>query len=273
MAIAGALIGGALGGYGKKVKVPMFEAISPDQVQQQTVAGNIASFGDISKLAASVNTFNQDQLNALLDKALPGAREQIQSNILSQLKGEVPKDVARAISRSNAERGVGVFQGSPFRSNIEARDIGLTSLQQIDRGLASAESWLSRAAAPQMDATAMFFSPQQRLGFAQSERNSRLSRDLMEAQVKAAPDPATAALTQEIDRFFNTMVQSSMSMGGIMGGAAASGAAQGYASRAAGGGSMQQSGGFNDWGGELNLASGAGGAGGASLASSGGMSY
>lgn len=220
MAIAGALIGSAIGAFGKKPEVPTLKDINVNQVQKDTVGGNLANFGDIAKLATSVNLFNQDQLNALIDRALPGAREQIASNIGSQLRGEVPKDVANAITTYNASRGLGALtSGSGFQNSVTARDLGLTSLNLIDKGLSSAESWLQRAAAPQMDVTSMFFTPQQRLAFEQQQQGAQFQRDLMAAQVKAAPDPATAALGKEIDRFFNTAASvGMMAAGGGMGG-------------------------------------------------------
>src|SRR5689334_18207988 len=138
----GALAGLALGAYGKKPRVPDLKDINPNSVQMDTVKGNIASFADIAKLATSVNTFNQDQLEALIDRALPGVREQITSNIQSQLRGEVPEDVSRAITRFGAQRGLGALtQGSGFANSATARDLGLTSLNLINQGLSSAESW------------------------------------------------------------------------------------------------------------------------------------
>lgn len=238
MAVAGALIGGAIGAFGKKPKVPALADISPDLIQQQTTKGNIANFADIAALATSVNTFNQDQLDALIERALgPGVRQQFQKNIASQARGEVPEDVSRAITRYQAGRNVGALTGgSGFAGNTAARQLGLTSLGIMSNALSSAESWLSRATAPQMDVTSMFFTPQQRLAFAERDRAARFERNLMEEQVSAAPDPATAALGREIDRFFNTAASAGMMMagGGVGGGlgGAAGGSMGGFAGAA-----------------------------------------
>lgn len=242
MAIAGALIGGAIGAFGEKPVIPTLATIDPNQVQQQTVAGNLSNFSDIAKLASNVNTFNQDQLNALIDRALPGARGQIQQNISSQLRGELPADVQSAIQRSTAARAVsGGFEGSGFGRNLTARDLGMTSYGIISNSLSSAESWLSASRAPQMDATSMFFNPQQRLGFLERQQQIQFQRDLMAAQVKAAPDPATAALGQEIDRFFNTAASvGMMAAGGAMGGGGGMGGGMG-----GGGGGMTSGGGMS----------------------------
>lgn len=245
MAIAGALIGGAIGAFGKKPVVPTLKPIDPNATQAATVAGNQANFADIAKLATGVNTFNQDQLNALIDRVLPGARQQIQETLSSQLRGEIPKDVQNAIFRGNAERmaGSNAF-GSPgggntFTNNVNARSLGLTSLQITNQALSSAESWLSKATAPTFDVTSMFFTPQQRLAFEQQQQGAQFQRDVMAAGVAAAPDPATAALGQEIDRFFNTAASAGMMMagGGGIGGLAGGVGSAGAAAKSSGGGS------------------------------------
>lgn len=220
MAVAGALIGGALGAFGEKPRVPTLMDINPDLIQKDTVAGNIASLADIAKLATSVNTLNQDQLETLLDRALgPGTREQIQSTIQARLRGELSPGTVNAISRYQAGRNVGALtQGSNFANNAAATQIGLTAEQQIDRGLSSAESWLARAQAPMFDSTAMFFSSRDRLGLAERQQARKFERDMIAAGIKAAPDPATAALGKEIDRFFNTFASvGTMALGGIGG--------------------------------------------------------
>jgi hypothetical protein len=217
----GALAGWALGAHGKKPKVPTLQEINVDAVQGDAVKGNISNFADIAKLATQVNTFNQEQLTALLDRALPGAREQIGKNISSQLRGEVPADVSNAIIRAGAGRFAGALtRGSGFANNVTARDLGLTSLQIIDKGLSSAESWLSRATAPQMDVTSMFFTPQQRLGFAQQQQGLKFQRDVMEAGVAAMPDPSMAAIAQGIDGDVARIQNAALSYfgGGIGGG-------------------------------------------------------
>lgn len=222
----------AVGAYGKKPEVPALTPVSPDAEQKAAVAGNQASFGDIAKLATSVNTFNQDQLNALIDRVLgPGVRGQIQTNLASQLRGEVPQDVRDAIYRSNAERGVATNAfGGGFKANINARDIGLTSLQITNQALSSAESWLSKATAPQFDVTSMFFTPAQRLAQANLQQQRQYEHDLLAAGVKAAPDPAMAAFgdvnmqaAQNLAEMGRGMM--GMGMGGMGGGGGGSPAA------------------------------------------------
>ena len=227
----------ALGSYGKKPTVPELTPIDVDATQQATVAGNQASFADIAKLAAGVNTFNQDQLGALIDRVLGvGARQQIQENLASQLRGEIPLDVRNAIYRGGAERSTATnaFGGGGFTRNIEARDLGLTSLDITNKALSSAEGWLNTSRSPTFDVTSMFFSPQQRLGFQQQQQVAQYQNDLTKAGVAAAPDPNMAALGQAFDSSFNSLE----TVGGLLGGAASSyGMQRGLSSGAAAGAS------------------------------------
>ncbi len=174
--------------FGKKPTVPKLPTLT--EAQKTAVAGNNANFQDIAKLATSTNQFNQDQLNALIDRTLgPGAREQIQQNLQSQLRGEIPLDVRNAIYRGNAERSAGgnAFGGSEsgYRKNLDARDLGLTSLQITNNALSSAEQWLQGAKAPTFDVTSMFITPAQQ----NAANTDQFNRDLLAAKISAAPDP------------------------------------------------------------------------------------
>ena len=221
------MIGLGLGAYGSKPEVPNLTPVDPNAVQQQTVAGNQQNFGDIAKLATSVNTFNQDQLNALMDRVLPGARQQIQETLSSQLRGEIPKDVQSAIFRGVAERTAAgnAFGGGGFTGNVTARDLGLTSLQITNQALSSAESWLKTATAPTFDVTSMFFSPQQRLAQANLQQQLQYQNDLLKAGVAAAPDPGMAALAQGIDSDLARVENAALSYAGMGAGGGSGGLA------------------------------------------------
>lgn len=269
MSIPGALIGGLIGSYGKKPKKQYIDPIDVTQVQKDTIAGNEANFGAASRQAAEVNTFNQDQLNALIDRILgPGARGQIQSNLAAGLRGELPQDVMNSIYRSRAGKSAagnafGSMGPGSFGGNGIYRDIVGTSYDITNKALTSAEGWLSKAAAPQFDVTSMFFSPQQRLAFEERQQAAKYQNKLTNASLDAAPDPATAALGQAIDADFNSI----QTVGGLLGGAASyygmSGGFKSGAGSAAGNGLASSY--AADYGGEM--AAGGGGAGAASSGS------
>lgn len=170
--------------YGKKPKIPGFPTL--EDAQSKAIQANIKTLPEAQALTSSTNTFNQNELNKLLDLALPGGREQITGTISSLLKGEVPKDVADFVSRSAAQRAVGGgFAGSQAASNLTTRDLGITSLQATQAGFDSAQQWLAGALAPRFDVTNMFISPTQRYAAGVDTWN----RDLMAAKVEAAPNP------------------------------------------------------------------------------------
>lgn len=170
--------------YGSKPVVP--EAPTLENAQKDAVTANIQTFPEAQKLATTVNTFNQEELDRLMDLALPGGRDKIQSNISSMLSGKLPDGVSNLVMRTRAERAsAGGFAGSEAAANLTARDLGLTSLQLTQEGITSAEKWLSEAAAPKFNVTSMFISPTQRYTAA----SDKFSRDLYSAKVDAAPDP------------------------------------------------------------------------------------
>ena len=196
--------------FGSKPVVPTLPSLS--DAQKTAINANTTSFSDIAKLATATNTLNQDQLNALIDKTLgPGVREQFQQNLASQARGEIPQDVQNAIFRGNAERTAGgnAFGGGGFGRNLNARDLGLTSLQITNNAMSSAESWLSKAQAPMFDATSMFITPMQ-----QNAANlDQFNRNLLAAKVAAAPDPAARGV------FDSNMALAGMILGVYSGGA------------------------------------------------------
>lgn len=211
MAVAGSLIGGAIGAFGRKPKVPTLQPVNPTAVQQQTLADNAALLPQAQQLGSQVNAYNVQEQLGMLSKVLefiaPGQLQKAQGIVNSQLSGEVPPDVAAAVQRRAAAQSLlgGFGGGSGIGRNLSLRDFGLTSLGVQQQGLANFSSLASLAPRPQaFDVTSMFFSPQQRLQAAFQERNSQFQRNLLAEQVAAAPDPATAALGREIDRFFNT---------------------------------------------------------------------
>ena len=196
--------------YGSKPVIPELPTL--ESAQKTAVGANAANFADIAKLATGVNTFNQDQLNALIDRTLgPGVRQSIQDNLAAQARGEIPRDVQDAIYRGTAERSAGgnAFGGGGFSRNITARDLGLTSLDITNKALSSAESWLASAKAPTFDVTSMFITPMQ-----QSAANTdQFNRNLLAAKTVAAPDPV------ERGQFDSSMALTGMVLGIYSGGA------------------------------------------------------
>ena len=184
-------------------QIANFAPINIDAEMASAVSGNNAILPVAEQLASSVNTFNRDELMKQLRAAIPGYDAIVsgQSNLVqSQLKGEIPKDVQDAISRRASERNL--FQGtsgSQFGRNLEARDLGLTSMDITNRGFANAMSFLqstkAMTAAPTFDVSSMFMTPQQRLAIKQNEQAMRINAAVGAASAPTGADVWSSMLT------------------------------------------------------------------------------
>lgn len=245
---------------GQKPEVPFFRPVDAQTEQLLATHGNIASFGDTSKLAAMTNQFNQEQLLQMLRTAIPdydNIMQQGSSLVQSYMKGELPEDVRNQIGRTAAERSLaGGYAGSGMARNLEARDLGLTSLQLTQTGLSAAERWMSGATAravPQMfDVTSMFISPQLQISTSFAESNRQWERDWLGAKINAAPEPWAAHMGQALDDIADTVLSMAASYGGSM----------------MGGGGGGQTGGGQMGGGSMMMPSSGGGGGGGGFQSS-----
>ena len=199
---AGTSLLGGLFGSGKKVKVPQYQRVDISGEQKKAVEGNLAILPEAEKLATQTNLFNQSQLMASLRSAVPGIdaiQEQASENLVSQLRGEIPKDVQEQIQRSGATKALyGGFGGSAAGRNLVARDLGLTSLAIADKALDSTSRWIATAkstmVAPQLDVTSMFVTPSQRIATTQADNQAEFSRNMSAATAAAQPNPTMAAL-------------------------------------------------------------------------------
>lgn len=89
-------------------------------------------------LESARNRFNADELNAMLERSIPGyaqGQKQRIGNAESLMRGEIPMDVQQQVARGSAAHALeGGYGGSGFGRNLEARDLGLTSLDLMGRG-------------------------------------------------------------------------------------------------------------------------------------------
>lgn len=224
----GAILGGAaiiggtslLGGLlskGSKPKIPELKPIDFAAEQKQAIQQNLAALEPATELAKKTTAAEQSQLEAQLRRAIPGYDQMVQQasqNIGAALKGELPTDVQQQIQRSTAGRALagGFGGGSGFGRALTARDLGLTSLQLQNQGLAQAQNFIQQQRAFGMvqpfSVSSMFITPAQRVGAMQQQQQAQYGRDLQAAQVAAMPDPTMAAIGSAIS-----------SAGGFAGGA------------------------------------------------------
>ena len=90
------------------------------------------------RTATATNKYNQSEMDRLLNESIPGWSElqaKRSSAANSFLSGSLPPDVEAAVRRGSVGRAIeGGYGGSPAGRNLEARDLGLTSLDLINRG-------------------------------------------------------------------------------------------------------------------------------------------
>lgn len=213
--------------FKEKPELPDLPAIDLGEEQRKSIRGNISALPEAQTLAERVNLFNQDQLLKSLRTVIPGFDDitsGVSENIISGLRGELPQDVQDFITNRSAAQAIeGGFAGSNMARNLEARDLGLTSLQLTDKSLNSATHWLSAGrqllTAPQMDVTSSFVSPLQQAQFDVSERNTRWNFDWFKNQLAAQPEPWEQSVIGLLDWVANTgLTAATMGLGSAMGG-------------------------------------------------------
>lgn len=180
--------------------------------------------GAESKKAVTANMENLPEIQAFLDKLLPGWSDMVaqgSKNTLSLLRGELPKDVQDKVRRTAAFQAfAGGYGGSGMSKALTARDFGLTSLDLMGRGENSAQRWAgltSGQAAP--------FLVTGRDQAAQTERNNlyRQAVEQFKFNVAASPDPGAAGMFNTIATIGGTAA--SFGMGSAMNAQRSGGAA------------------------------------------------
>lgn len=157
----------------------------PDPVASagDAIGGNLTNFDDLAKLTGKTNALNFDQYTG----RLPGYSDMSatsSSNILSNLRGELPPDVVNMLGTAAAERGVGGgVSGSQFSNADYLRSLGLTSLDLKSKGETGFTGAMDRLKAiPTFDPTSMFTKPE-----------DVYTADLNRNVLGSAPNPAAAA--------------------------------------------------------------------------------
>lgn len=220
-----AFLSGALSGiFGSKPSVPPWQNITlGGQSGQQGLAigNNLQVLPQAEQLAKGVTSFNQSQLTDMLNQIMPGWSGNVATaskNISDELSGKLPTDVIQQIQSSDAAQALtGGFGGTGLAGNLTARDLGITSLNLMQQGQSSLESWsqaIDRMFAPeQFDVSSMFVSPQQEFTATMQNQEMNWSQSWLSNQVSAMPDPTLSGLWTS----FNNLVDSFASgAGGMM---------------------------------------------------------
>ncbi|MBU6231539.1 hypothetical protein KGP36_02625 [Patescibacteria group bacterium] len=180
---------------GSKPVVPNLPVLNLGTEQQTAIKNNQAALPAAENLVGSANQFSIDQINQMLQQAIPGYSSMVQTatgNIASELKGQIPTDVAQQVQNSDAARALGGgYGGSGAHGDLVARDLGLTSLNLTQQGLSSFENWTRNSAAlyePSMiNVSSMFITPMQQYQTDNEQNVQQFQRQWMQNQINAQP--------------------------------------------------------------------------------------
>lgn len=156
MQIAGAFLSAGAADRRKKYIEKIAETPELDfaKVNNQVVAGSQAALPGAQKFVSKVNQGSMADINSVLESAIPGYSPMQRSRadtVASMLHGELPSDVVGKVYRHSAASALaGGYAGSPAGRNLTARDLGLTSLDLIGRGMTGMESILRSTPLPRM---------------------------------------------------------------------------------------------------------------------------
>lgn len=181
------MIGGLVSG---SPSVPDWTNISLGDSASKSTSANLANLPQLENLAGQTNLFNAQQIQQMLGNipGFTGLSNQITDVLGSELRGEIPPDVAAAIQNNAAAQALtGGFGGSGLAGNLTARDLGLTSLNIMQSGLSSAESWLGmldKMYQPGLfNLSSMFITPQQEFTAEMQNQEAAWNRDWLKSQI------------------------------------------------------------------------------------------
>lgn len=203
----GTVIGGAaglIGGLLNKKKAPAAVTLPPWQdipgykqtdltkETERALQTSLADEGDIEKLLARANTFNQGQASGLMEQAVPGWGKLSQkflqtSDQLLTNPYDLPADVQANLVRQAAERGITNGGRGQFSQFSLLRDLGVNSLQygqsRINQaqGLLQTIGSLSPRVSP-LSPMAFYTTPGQAVNVAQANAQGVLQSNLINAQ-------------------------------------------------------------------------------------------
>lgn len=231
------LIGAAAGLAGDKYVAKPLPGLDTATEVAKATGVNQANLPAAQQLASGVNLFNQQQLQAMLQRGIPGyqaLQDQTSKTLLSMIRGEIP-DANRIASR-DAARAVGLgIPGSEGARNLTLRDLNISSLAATEAGLTAADRWMAltdRMAVPhEFDVTSQFITPAQQIAFDVNERNAQWNVENLRGQQKALPGP----VEQEAMGIMNWLDDTGKALAGASIGSAMGGAGIGMGGGSSGG--------------------------------------
>jgi hypothetical protein len=165
---AASVAGGLLS---KGPKLPKFKKVDQTAEQGKAISSNLQNFGKAKELADMSSEADQDRLESIISRTIPGYKDLISSGskaIGNLIGGNIPNQDRDQIARRSAEQGSALgLSGSAGGRNLSARDLGLTRLQMTTQGLNQLNPFLSTVRSTStvnpMATSSSFISPEQRI--------------------------------------------------------------------------------------------------------------
>lgn len=227
MSIAlGAVEAGLAALWDKKPTVPDFHWTDLLQQQIDTTQGNLNVLPSAEKLGSQVNDFTRGERAKTL-AGIPGLGDletETVNNLKSWLRGELPSDVTSAVNRgANARAFAGGYGRTGMGRNLQARDLGLTSLDLSQRAVPLAQQYeqgefvLRRT--PEFNPASMFIDPMAAADFNARQNQQQWQRDWLANRIAAQPEAWQQSLMSSVNSI-GSMADSigGAYLGGMVGG-------------------------------------------------------
>jgi hypothetical protein len=211
--------------HGTKPKVAPFIPTDPLEQLNKLLKGEVSSWDDITQLS----DLYQNYMAGAFEKAIPGFADILSeggadtASLLGEaaplIRGELPPDVQSQVLRSSAYKNLMSGGGGQFLGSLQARDLGLTSLDLMNKGANlltaggnAAQRWQELAKSEMLPPSASLYSPQWFSEFMARQNAAKQATQQLRFNVAAAPDPAWK------DRAELLAAYGGMALGGAMGG-------------------------------------------------------
>ena len=243
MGIFGDLVKGAMGGFNTIPDAPPAPNVNTSSTLKRLASANAGALPEFENIAGDVNTFNVGQRGQMVRSAIPSfdAITGAESGVLNDwLAGRLSPSLVSQVRRNAASRAFeGGYGGTGFADNLEARDLGLSSLDLQGRGAQLAPGYLNTIAGitlpQQVSPSAFFLSPAQQLNTDQFNEEARYGRDWLQNQLDSIPDPYKAAIASDVGGIADVVGTAALTALGGVGGGAIGGAAGATAGSSLGG--------------------------------------
>jgi hypothetical protein len=211
--------------HGTKPKWAKLKILDPLELQQQLLSGEVENWDWIQQLGDLWQNYMMGGIENLIPnfsdilKEGGATTESMLSKAGEFLTGEIPKDVQGQVMRSAAFQNLMSGGGPSFLQSLQARDLGQTSLDMIQKGanLATmggnaAQRWQQMAQSTMMNPSSQMYSPQWYAQFRQEQELAKTANKQLRYNIAASPDPQWKARAELLAQY------GGMALGGGMGG-------------------------------------------------------